>query len=111
VSSGTSLLSVLCVGLGRAVDGTGSSSSGFGCIRMKGSSATNSLLIQTITADIRSADPAISRGGGAARRSTRDLSERGATVARIPRSARKERRIPRRYSTRELAGVETSLRA
>lgn len=46
VSSGTSPLSVLCVGLGRAVDGTGSSSSGLGCIRMKGSSATNSLSIR-----------------------------------------------------------------
>ena len=34
---------VLFVGLGRAVDGTGSSSSGFGCINMNGSSATNSL--------------------------------------------------------------------
>lgn len=45
VSSGTSPPSVLCVGLGRVVDGTGSSSSGLGCIRIKGSSATNSLLI------------------------------------------------------------------
>ena len=43
VSSAPSPSSDLCVGLGRAVDGAGVSSSGFGCIKMNGNSATKSL--------------------------------------------------------------------
>lgn len=44
VSFMTSPSSVLCVGLGFAVDGTGVSSSGFGCININGNSATSSLM-------------------------------------------------------------------